>query len=184
MKIQNLAFIDTETTGTNPNKHEIIELALIIARQIPREGKGPKIEIIAEYEWKIKPERIEDAEEDALRINGYNEVDWMFALSLKSVMEDFSKKTEGCIFVSHNLTFDFNFIDKAFEKTGVENNMHYGKLDTISIAFARLYDATQADKFSLKFLCELLKIQNQKAHTALADTRALVEVYKKLMNAN
>ena len=35
--------------------------------------------------------------------------------------------------------------------------MHYGKLDTISIAFARLYDAPQTDKFSMKFLCELLK---------------------------
>jgi hypothetical protein len=50
MKTHNLAFIDTETTGTNPDKHEIIELALIIAKQIDRPGKGPKIEILGEYE--------------------------------------------------------------------------------------------------------------------------------------
>jgi len=183
MKTHNLAFIDTETTGTNPDKHEIIELALIIAKQIDRPGKGPKIEILGEYEWKIKPERIEDAEDQALRINGYNETDWMFAIDLKSAMKDFAKKTESCTFVSHNLTFDYGFIQRAFEKTDVENNMHYAKLDTISIAFARLYDAPQADRFSLKFLCELLKVENSKAHTALADTRALVEVYKKLMRA-
>ena len=54
---------------------------------------------------------------------------------------------------------------------------------TISLAFARLYDAPLADKFSLRYLCELLKVENTKAHTALADTRALVQVYKKLMNA-
>ena len=184
MKTHNLAFIDTETTGTNPEKHEIIELALILAKQIEREGKGPRIEIFGEYEWKIKPERIEDAEEEALRINGYNETDWIFSLSLKSAMEDFAKKSEGCTFVSHNLTFDYNFLMKAFEKTNVENNMHYGKLDTISIAFARLYDAPQATRFSLKALAELLKVENSKAHTALADTRALVEIYKKLMRAN
>lgn len=183
MKTHNLAFIDTETTGTNPDKHEIIELALIIAKQIDRPGKGPKIEILGEYEWKIKPERIEDAEDQALRINGYNETDWMFAIDLKSAMKDFAKKTESCTFVSHNLTFDYSFIQRAFEKTNIENNMHYAKLDTISIAFARLYDAPQADRFSLKFLCELLKVENAKAHTALADTRALVEVYKKLMRA-
>ncbi|MEA4910700.1 DNA polymerase III PolC-type [bioreactor metagenome] len=183
MKTRNLAFIDVETTGTDYEKHEIIELALIVVKQIDREGKGPKIEIVGEYEWKIKPEKLEDAEEEALRINGYNEVDWLFAVPLKNAMEDFNKKAEGCTFVSHNLVFDYNFVDKAYKKTGVENDMHYGKLDTISIAFARLYDVPQASFFTLKYLCEILKVENTKAHTALADTRALVEVYKKLMRA-
>lgn len=183
MKVHNLAFIDTETTGTDPNKHEIIELACIIVKQVTRPGKGPSIEIIEECEWKIKPEHLETAEEEALRINGYNEVDWMFAVERKKAMQEFAKKTESCIFVSHNLTFDYAFVSKAFEETDVESKMHYGKLDTISIAFARLYDAEQADKFSLRALCELLKVENTKAHTALADTRALVSVYKKLMGA-
>ena len=86
MKTHNLAFIDTETTGLDPNKHEIIELAVVIARQVPREGKGPSLEIIEECEWKIKPQRIELAEEAALRVNGYNEVDWMFAVDRKKAM--------------------------------------------------------------------------------------------------
>ena len=181
MKIHNLAFIDTETTGTDPNKHEIIELAVIIARQVTRAGKGPSLEIIEECEWKIKPEHIENADEEALRVNGYNEVDWMFAVDRKKAMEEFAKKTQSCTFVSHNLVFDYAFVMKAFEETGVENKMHYGKLDTISIAFARLYDAPLADRFSLRALGELLKVENSKAHTALADTKALVSIYKKLM---
>ena len=183
MKTHNLAFIDTETTGTDANKHEIIELAVIVAKQTERPGRGPKLEVIEEYEWKIKPEHIELAEEQALRVNGYNEVDWMFASNLKPVMEEFAKKTQSAIFVSHNVVFDYAFVMKAFEKTGVESLMHYGKLDTISMALARLYDAPQADKFSLRALCELLKVDNTKAHTALADTRALFECYKKMMNA-
>jgi DNA polymerase III epsilon subunit-like protein len=183
MKIHNLAFIDTETTGTDPNRHEIIELAVIIAKQIDRPGRGPKLEIVEECEWKIKPKHIELAEEDALRVNGYNEVDWMFAVDREKAMQEFAKKTESCIFVSHNLTFDYAFVMKAFEETYVDNRMHYGKLDTISMAFARLYDAPQADKFSLRALCTLLKVENAKAHTALADTRALVEVYRKMMGA-
>ena len=183
MKEHNLAFVDVETTGTDFDKHEIIELALIVVKQIEREGKGPKIEVVGEWEWKIKPERLEDAEEEALRINGYNEVDWMFAVDLKNAMEEFNKKAASCTFVSHNLVFDYNFVAKAYQKTGIENNMHYAKLDTISIAFARLYDIPQVDKFSMKFLCELFKVENSKAHTALADTRALVEVYKKMMKA-
>ncbi|MEN9881510.1 MAG: hypothetical protein RLZZ308_693 [Candidatus Parcubacteria bacterium] len=184
MKVHNLAFIDTETTGTNPEVHEIIELAVIIARQVERPGKGPKLEFVEEAEWKIKPKHIERAEPDALRVNGYNEVDWMFAVDRKKAMEEFAKKTQSCIFVSHNLTFDYAFVMKAFEETLVDNRMHYGKLDTISIAFARLYDAPQADKFSLRSLCTLLKVDNTKAHTALADTRALYECYKRMMSAS
>jgi DNA polymerase III epsilon subunit-like protein len=107
----------------------------------------------------------------------------MFAVDRKKAMEEFAKKTESCTFVSHNLTFDYAFIEKAFKETNVDSRMHYAKIDTISLAFARLYDAPQADKFSLRALCTLLKVENAKAHTALADTRALVEVYKKLMNA-
>ncbi|MEN9337701.1 MAG: hypothetical protein RIQ41_15 [Candidatus Parcubacteria bacterium] len=183
MKSHNLAFIDTETTGTNPEKHEIIELACIIARQVERPGKGPSLEIVEECEWKIQPKRLDLAEEEALRVNGYNEVDWMFAVTREKAMEEFAKKTQSCTFVSHNLVFDYAFIQKAFEETGVESRMHYAKLDTISMAFARLYDAPQADKFSLRALCELLKVENSKAHTALADTKALVACYRKMMGA-
>ena len=46
MKVHNLAFVDVETTGTNYDKHEVIELALIVVKQVEREGKGPKIEIL------------------------------------------------------------------------------------------------------------------------------------------
>lgn len=183
MKVHNLAFIDTETTGTDPKKHEIIELAVIIARQVPREGRGPKLEVIEECEWKIKPQHLETAEEEALRVNGYNETDWMFAVDRKKAMEEFAKKTQSCTFVSHNLTFDYAFVQNAFEETGVESNMHFAKIDTISMAFARLYDAPQADRFSLRALADLLKVENPKAHTALADTRTLFQCYKKLMNA-
>jgi oligoribonuclease (3'-5' exoribonuclease) len=40
MKKHNLAFVDVETTGTDPFKHEIIEIAGIIARQVPQPDRG------------------------------------------------------------------------------------------------------------------------------------------------
>ncbi len=181
MKTHNLAFIDCETSGLDPMRHEMIELAVVIAKQVERPGKGPKIEIIAEKDWKIKMEHRELAEDQALRVNGYNEADWIFAFELEAVMREFAKLTEGATFVSHNLTFDYSFVSRAFEKTGVNNRMHYGKLDTISIAYARLYDVPQVQGFSLGKLCEIFKVDNKRAHTALADTLALIEVYKKMI---
>ena len=183
MKESILAFLDVETTGLDPQKHEVIQIGIVLAKQIAREGNlGPIIEKIEEIEIKIKPERIEDAEEEALRINGYTEAEWMFAPDLKNAMEFISKKLEGTIQVSHNLTFDAAFLERCFEKSGMENKMARYKLDTISIAFARLYNRPDV-KYSLRYLCELFQIKNENAHTALADARALYLVYKKMMNA-
>ena len=178
-----LAFLDVETTGLDPQKHEVIQIGVVLAKQIPRQGNiGPSIEKVDEFEIKIKPEKLEDAEEEALRVNGYNEADWMFAPDLKNAMEFLAKKLEGTIQVSHNLTFDAAFVEKSFERAGMENPMARYKLDTISIAFARLYNRPDV-KYSLKYLCDLFQVKNENAHTALADARALYNVYKKMMNA-
>ncbi len=183
MKESTLAFLDVETTGLDPQKHEVIQIGVVLARQYDRGGNlGPGIEKLEEIDMKIKPSRIEDAEEDALRINGYNEADWMFAPDIKNAMEHLGKKLAGCVQVSHNITFDSAFLEKSFERAEMSNPMARYKLDTISIAFARLYNRPDV-KYSLRYLCELFQIKNENAHTALADAKALYELYKKMMNA-
>ncbi|MCC7160828.1 3'-5' exonuclease [Candidatus Nomurabacteria bacterium] len=174
---QPLAFIDVETTGLDRDVHEIIELGVVIAKM-----KDGALVVTDQIDFKIKPERIENAEPQALRINGYNEADWIFAVSLEDAMKELSKKTDGAVFVAHNITFDYGFIESAFKKTGAENKMHYHKLDTISLAFGILHQNDDIGKLSLRVLCEKYGIENKKAHSAFADSYALYEVFKKLMN--
>jgi len=95
-------------------------------------------------------------------------------------MGEFAKKTKDCIFVSHNLSFDASFMDKAFRQSGVPNSMHYPRIDTISLAFAKLHN-TEDLRYSLYSLCGHFGIKNSNAHTALSDARALFEIYQKLM---
>lgn len=180
MKRHNLAFVDIETTGFDPDTHEIIEIGVVLVKQIGDAGK--KFEILEEIELKIKPERIQDADPQALKVNGYDPSQWVFANTLKEAMTIFASKTENAIFTAHNLTFDYSFIDHAFKKTEVENKMFYPKLDTISVAYAKLHNNPQVDKFRLQKLCEYFGIQNERAHTALADAKATFLVYEKLMN--
>lgn len=184
MKNHNLAFTDTETTGLDVEQHEIIEIACILARQIPNLERGNKLEVIDEFELKIKPEHIETADPESLEINGYKEEDWKDAMTLQEAMEIYGEKTKDSDLVAHNVTSDWNFLDRAFHKTGVQNKMHYHRIDTLSIAFAKLYDNPDVQKFSLKALCEYLGIKNEKEHSALSDTRAMFEMYKKVMNIN
>lgn len=179
MRKHNLAFIDIETTGFDREKHEIIELGLVLVKQIGEEGR--EFEVISEHEYKIKPEHIETADPQALKVNGYDEAQWIFAMSLTEAMKDFSDKTKDAIFVAHNTTFDYPFIEEAFKKTGVENQMFYPKLDTISMAYAKLHANLKVERFRLQKLCEFFGVENNKAHTALSDARATFEVYKHLM---
>lgn len=181
MKYHNLAFIDVETTGLDPAKHELIELGCVVVRQVPQKGKGAAMEVLHEVDLKIKMEHPELADKESLMINGYTPEKWKDALPLMEAMEQFAEKVRGATFVAHNLLFDYGFVEAAWKKSGVKNPMHYHKLDTISIAFAKLYDDPKVEKFSLRFLCEYLGVENKNAHTALSDARATFEVYKKLL---
>tara|TARA_B100001765_G_C19485720_1_gene331172 strand:+ start:340 stop:879 length:540 start_codon:yes stop_codon:yes gene_type:complete len=177
MKNKKLAFIDTETTGFDPEHQEIIEVGCVIVEQ----NNGQLGNIVDEFELKIKPEKLENASAEALSVNGYNEAEWLFAMSLEQAMQTFAEKTKDCIFVAHNAAFDWAFIQKAFSLTGVENKLFYAKIDTISFAYAKLHNKTDVARYNLGALCERYGITNERAHTALADARATYELYGKLL---
>ncbi|MBP6060941.1 MAG: 3'-5' exonuclease [Candidatus Pacebacteria bacterium] len=174
MKKHNLAFIDLETTGLDVISHEIIEIGVVITT--------PELEVVEEFELKIKPEHIQDANPTSMKINHFKEEDWQEAISLKQAMKIFSKKVKDCIMVGQNVAFDSGFLEYAFSQLNIKNSMHYHKLDTISIAWAKLHKDPELLHFSLHELCARFGIKNERAHTALSDARATYELYKKLMS--
>jgi len=173
MRKHNFAFVDIEATGLNLTKHEIIEIGVVLTT--------PELKVIKEFEFKIKPEHIENADPIALKVSHYVEKEWDKAKPLKNVIKLFSEKVKDCIMVGHNVAFDAGFLEYAFDKTGIKNPMHYHKLDTISVAWAKLHRDPNLEHFSLRELCVRFGIKNERAHTALSDARATFELYKKLM---
>ena len=182
IKKQNLAFLDVETTGLNVDVHEIIQIGIVLVSQDWKDNV-PYFEVLEEIDLKIKPERIHMADKTALRINGYDPSEWIFAYTLSEAMQIVSKKTDGAIMVGHNVSFDAAFIEKAFRTTGIPNKMHYHKLDTISIAFAKLHGNKDIDQFSLRVLCQHFGIENKGVHTGLGDARATFQIYEKFMKS-
>lgn len=173
---QSLAFVDIETTGIDRDTAEIIELGVVIAKM-----KDGALVVTDQLDIKIQPQHIETADPQALRINGYTEADWLFASSLEEAMKVFVDKTKGAIFLAHNITFDYPFIEKALKDKGLEHEMHFHRIDTLSLAFGILHMSGDLGKLSLRMLCEQFGIENKKAHSAFADAYALYEVFKKLM---
>jgi DNA polymerase III epsilon subunit family exonuclease len=174
MRGHNLAFVDIETTGLDLIKHEIIEIGCVLTT--------PNLEVIEEFEIKIKPKRIEDADPTSMKINHYNSKQWEKAYTLEKAMKIFISKVEGAIMVGQNVAFDSGFLEYAFAKTGIGNTMHYHKLDTIALAWAKLHKDSELVHFSLREMCLRFGIENLRAHTALSDARATFELYKKLMS--
>jgi DNA polymerase III epsilon subunit family exonuclease len=174
MKKHNFAFIDIETTGLNVLKHEIIEFGCVLST--------PGGDLIEEFELKIKPEHIEDADPVSLKVNHYDVKDWEGALGLEEAIKIITEKTKDCIMVGHNVSFDSLFLEYAFAKMQIANTMHYHKLDTISMAWAKLHNEPDVEHFSLREMCLRFGIKNERAHTALSDARATFELYKKLMS--
>lgn len=174
---QPLAFVDIETTGLDHERGEIIELGVVLT-----ELRDGALVVTGELDLKIAPKHIETAEPQALRINGYNEADWIFAVSIEDALKAFVDKTEGAVFVAHNVTFDHGFISANLKRYGIEDKMHYHKLDTLAMAFGILHTNDDIGKLSLRALCEKYGIENKKAHSAFADAYATYEVFKKLLN--
>jgi DNA polymerase III epsilon subunit family exonuclease len=174
MRKHNFVFVDIEATGMNPLRHEIIEIGCVLTTS--------ELEILEEFEIKIKPDHIETADPVSLKVNQYHEKDWEGAMSILEGLQLFLKKVKNAIMVGHNVAFDAGFLEYNFYKLGLTNTMHYHKLDTVSMAWAKLHSDPNLDHFSLHELSTRFGIKNERAHSALPDARTTYELYKKLLS--
>jgi DNA polymerase III subunit epsilon len=169
-----LVFVDCETTGLDPDRHELIEVAAI--RVDPR-----TLKIETELALKVHLERIEDADPDALRINGYTEEAWSDAVSLAEAMQQLAPVLDGCMLAGHNVAFDRSFLDAAWKHVGHRpNGLDHHLLDTATLAWP-LLSAGSLDSVSLTPVCKRLGIERGEEHWALDDARASLEVAKRLL---
>ncbi len=171
----NIVFVDLETTGLNPLRHEIIEIGYIVVKQ-------PKLEVIEEGAIKVRPKHIQTASKGALKLNKYNKKDWEKAVPLKKALQILAKKSRGAVFVGHNIWMDMCFLEIAFQREKVKRFYDYHVLDTVSLAFSKLRGRGEEIKhYSLKELAKYFGIKMERPHEALSDARATFEIYRKLV---
>ncbi len=166
--------VDLETTGLDPLKHEIIELGFVIFDDI-------NFKVYGQFNFKITPEHIETASKKALEVNGYNEKDWDDAIPLHQALTFFAQATEGATLIAHNVAFDWSFLDKAFNGLEIQNSLNYHKLDSLSVAWAKI-PHQKLKSWSLKTICTYLGLEPEpKVHRAVNGAIKCYEVYSKLM---
>jgi len=173
-----LTVFDTETSGLNPDKHEILEVALLTF-VFDRDGNSY---VLKEYESKVKPERIDLANPKALEINGYSDAEWEDAPSLSEVIEKMRPTIEESdVFLGQNLIFDMRFVDENCKRFNIECPEFPAYIDTKELA-DKLVRAEWLKRSGMDYLVEHYNVNvNGRAHTALVDCWRTFKVWEKLL---
>jgi len=157
--------VDIETNGSSPKNSQIIEIGAI---------KYQNNEIVDKFNSFVYcdfiPEYIE-------KITHISKNDLKNAPKIRNVLGDFRDFLSNCVFVAHNVNFDYNFISQSLEKYGHQQLLNR-KLCTINLAKKTI----QSEKYGLSYLKEKLNINIGDHHRAYADALSALMILKTSLN--
>lgn len=169
-----LAFIDLETTGLDPARHEILEIGVI------RVDARTLTELDA-TDIRVHPTRLQDADPEALRLNGYSARRWENGANLPEALDWVAPLLVGATLAGHNVGFDRAFLEAAWRTTGgPPPDLDHHLLDTATLAWPLLAEG-HVDSLSLLAVCQALGIGLCDPHRALSDAERSLEIARRLL---
>lgn len=189
-----LAFVDVETTGLDPNRHEVIEVAVAFDDDVFRRVGAPwamqlrrEEPDVAVWHTRIRPERIEDAEPKALEVNGYRADLWADAPTAEEVVTTLvallTREGADPVIVGHNVSFDRDFLNATLRRAGSKARVSHHAVDTVALCYEHLVPCGLGS-LSLDNVRRFLNIPTFGAHAALKDAVDAREVYRRLTRAS
>jgi len=153
--------VDIETNGNSPVKNQIIEIGAV---------KMKNGEMIDRFESYIYADYIPSS---ISRLTNIEVSDLKDAPSLKETLIKFREFLGDCVFVAHNVSFDYSFISTSLEVIG-EKKLLNRRLCTVNLS----RKAIKAQKHGLGFLREYLNIDVGDHHRAYSDAMSAAMVLK------
>lgn len=175
-----LAFLDTETTGTKPGVHELLEIGVVLV------NPEPPYAMTDSFAIKVKPQRIQDADHEALQINRYNPAEWEDALPEGEAMQELYARMQRAVPWGWNVGFDRAFLEPAMNRAGisVEQCGFYSWYDlkTDFVRWAKLVGRAEefAPRFSLSAARRAFGLEIEDAHRALPDAVSTYQIFLRL----
>ncbi len=164
---QRYAVVDIETTGGDPRRDKITEIGIVIMEDQEQVDK---------YSTLINPER--SIPEFITRITGITNEMVASAPKFYEVAKEIVQKTEGAIFVAHNVRFDYQFLQNEFKQLGYTFSKR--KLCTVRLS-RRVWPGLPS--YSLGNLIKHFEIEVSARHRALDDAYAASEVLKSALES-
>ena len=115
-----LAFVDVETTGMSANFGRIIEVAI---------HRVENSKLVSSFETLVNPQCKLDPFISTL--TNIKQNDLQSAPKFKAIANKLHRMLEGCVFVAHNVEFDYSFLASEFERCGLKYNPQ--KLCTVKL---------------------------------------------------
>ncbi|MGY0195988.1 DNA polymerase III subunit epsilon [Leptothrix sp. BB-4] len=164
-------FLDTETTGLNPETGDrIVEIGCV--EMVNRRLTGRHFH---EY---LNPER--PGNEEAIKVHGLTDAFLADKPVFKAVSQAFVDYVRGAEVVIHNAAFDIGFLNAELKRVGLPpmSELVSGVVDTLLMAREQYPGKAN----SLDALCRRLEVDNshRTLHGALMDAELLAEVYIRL----
>jgi DNA polymerase III epsilon subunit-like protein len=172
IKERSLAFVDLEFSGLGA-PHEILEIGLLLVQQ-------PGFEILRQWETKVQPTDIGNADPISLRMGGYTPEAWKDALPLREALTQFDALVADTVLIGFNVVGDFYQLKKSYHAAGLTPSYHWQVLDVQSMVFAAEY-GSKLSGFRMREVVPFYQLQDREWHNALADATATYDVFKALM---
>ncbi|WQY85478.1 3'-5' exonuclease [Helicobacter pylori] len=161
LKDEVFSFIDLETTGSCPIKHEILEIGAV-------QVKGG--EIINRFETLVKVKSVPDY---IAELTGITYEDTLNAPSVHEALQELRLFLGNSVFVAHNANFDYNFLGRYFVE-----KLHCPLLNLKLCTLDLSKRAILSMRYSLSFLKELLGFGIEVSHRAYADALASYKLFE------
>jgi len=174
MLAKDLLLIDVETTGIDPSKDSIIQLAaLILDRRNLSELDSFSIFIRPDTQISVQ----------AFSIHGISEKDLADAKDLCAALDEFQAFAPSDALLSgHNVSFDMNFLKTGYAKCGLHFPFDYHTIDIWSIAFFVISAVgISLESYSLSDLANFFGVKRSVKHDALEDVRVSAIIARNLL---
>lgn len=160
-----LAFVDVETTGTNPRFDRIIEVGVL---------RVENNSIVSSFSTLINPQTYLPPE--ITRITGITTTDLVTAPSFSQVRESLRELLDGAILVAHNARFDYGFLKHEF----MRHEIRFSAKQLCTLRLARsLFPSLP--RHNLDTLIEHFHLPCKRRHRALDDATAMYHFVVKAM---
>lgn len=170
-----IVFFDVETTGLAPEYHDLIEIGAIRVRQTD-------FAVLREYSVKVRPNTIDRASPEALRVNGYTAEEWVEAVSLHEAMLEMLDMVRDAALCAHKAAFDEYFLYHAMKRCSLIPSdgaaPWFYVFDTLSNGQMLL--RRQAPRLRGSLLAEALGVDPEpEPHTALRGAQQCFDIYRR-----
>ena len=157
-----ICFFDLETTGTNPGKDRIVEIA-VLKLDINNQKK--------EMVWRVNPEC--PIPDEASSVHGITDEMVKDQPIFKQISKEIYNFMEGCDLGGYNIDkFDLPLLVEEFIRSGIDVSS-FVKVKTVDVQTIFFKKEPRDLSSALKFYCNK---DHGNAHTALDDTIATYEV--------